>query len=632
MSARPTGGGGGAAASREDWVERVRAATDIVELIGQSVRLRKAGRNMVGLCPFHQEKTPSFAVHPERQFYHCFSCKAGGDVFKYVQETEKVGFLEAVELLSRRAGIAVPERFDPASGEPGRRGRLLEALDLAARSYEQWLADPERGASARAYLERRGVSRETARAFRLGLAPAGWENLSQRMAARVGEDVLIEAGLAVRRAPEGPGAAARGGIYDRFRNRLMVPLVASGGTVVGFGARALAEDEPPKYLNSPETPVYHKGSFLFGLDTARRQVGAEGELIVVEGYFDAIALHQAGLGHTVATSGTALTADQARMIRRVARVVGLTYDGDAAGQDAMMRSLGVLLAEGLEIAVVELPPGADPDSLLRERGVEGWHEVRARAYDAVAFIQRHVLRAGPAGGDPRARALQSVVTLAVQVGDEIQRHLLLERASAVFGLDRAVLERAVGFKRAGQKSDEPIAAAVRAQRGGVQSLERHALQALLMAPEEIEYARGEIAPADFEDPASAALAAHLWQGGGEPPDSEPVAALARELVAGAQEFVGWETTARVAVLRLAIRRLLRESRELEENQKRAGSPSESDAIARQLEAVHSKRLVREELWKRLKQQNPEHRKESDPEQVMSDINAIATRATGKPND
>ena len=630
------GGAGGGARSREDWVERVRAATDIVDLIGQSVRLRKAGHNMVGLCPFHKEKTPSFSVHPGRQFYHCFSCKAGGDVFKYVQETEKVGFLEAAELLSRRAGIAVPERSGAAPGEPGRRGRVIEALDLAARAYEQWLADPVRGAEARAYLERRGVAPETVRSFRLGLAPAGWENLSQRLAPRLGAEVLIEAGLSVPRASESAGGGARGGIYDRFRNRLMVPLVATGGTVVGFGARALAQDDPPKYLNSPETLVYHKGSFLFALDLARRPAGSAGELIVVEGYFDVIALHQAGLAHTVATSGTALTADQARLIRRVVPAVALTYDGDAAGQDAMMRSLGVLLAEGLDVAVVELPPGTDPDSLLRASGLEGWQEARGRAYDAAGFIQRHVLRAeapsAAVGTDPRERALQAMVELALQVGDEIRRRLLLERASRLFGIDQVVLDRAVELKRKGQHSDQPIQAVLRAQRGGVQSLERQALQALLMAPEEIGFARGEIAPGDFEDPACATLAAQLWEGGSGVPEAEPAAGLARELIAGAAELVDWATTARVALLRLAIRRMQRESRKLEENQKRAGSPSESDAIAREIEALHAKRLMREQQWKHLRLKNPEIIKESDAEQAMSDIHEIVTRASGKPND
>ena len=637
MSARAGLGRGGSATSREDWVERVRAATDIVELVEETVRLRKAGRNWVGLCPFHKEKTPSFSVHAERQFYHCFSCKAGGDVFKYVQETERVGFLEAVELLSRRAGIAVPERFGETSGEPGRRARLSEALDLAARSYEQWLADPDRGATVRAYLERRGVSRETVRAFRLGLAPAGWENLSQRLAPRVGEDVLIEAGLAVRRASEGTAGGARAGIYDRFRNRLMVPLVATGGTVVGFGARALGEDDPPKYLNSPETPVYHKGSFLFGLDAARKHAASAGELVVVEGYFDAIALHQAGVGHTVATSGTALTADQARLIRRVAPGVALTYDGDAAGQEAMMRSLGVLLAEGLEVAVIELPAGADPDSLVRERGLEGWRAARAQAYDAVTFIQRHLLRAAAPGGaaaapDPRERALQSVVALAVHVGDEIRRRLLVERASRVFGLAEDVLERAVDLKRRGQKSDRPIQAAARAQRGFVQSLERQALQAYLMAPDELEAAKGEIAPADFEDPDCALLAAHLWQGGGVASESEPVAALARELAAAADDRGDWRAVARMATLDLVVRRLAREQRGLQELLRRAGDGPESQALSRRAEEVAVKTMMLTELRSQLYKQTREQRVESDPEHILSAIKQIQLRATGRSND
>ena len=635
MSARAGLQRGGSAASREDWVERVRAATDIVELVGESVRLRKAGRNWVGLCPFHKEKTPSFSVHAERQFYHCFSCKAGGDVFKYVQETEKVGFLEAVELLSRRAGIAVPERFGE-TGEPGRRARLTEALDLAAKSYEQWLADPERGAAVRAYLERRGLSRETVRAFRLGLAPVGWENLSQRLAPRVTEDVLIEAGLAVRRS-EGGAGGSRTGIYDRFRNRLMVPLVATGGTVVGFGARALAEEDSPKYLNSPETPLYHKGSFLFGLDLARKHADAAGELVVVEGYFDAIALHQAGVGHTVATSGTALTADQARLIRRVAPGVALTYDGDAAGQEAMMRSLGALFAEGLEVAVVELPAGSDPDTLVRERGLEGWQAARAQAYDVVTFIQRHMLRAASSGGpaavsDPRERALQSVVALAVHVGDEIRRRLLIERANQVFGLDEQVLERAVELKRRGQKSDQPIQAAARAQRGLAQSLERQALQAFLMAPDALEAAKSEIAPADFEDPACALLAAHLWQGGGVASESEPVAALARELAASADDQGEWNAVARMATIDLVVRRLAHEHRELQERLRRAGDGPESQALSRRAEEVAVKTMMLKELRSQVYKQTREQRAESDPDLILSELKQIQLRATGRSND
>ena len=217
MNGTLTAPGSARARGPDDWVERVRAATDIVEYVGQTVALKRVGRNWVGLCPFHQEKTPSFSVNAERQFYHCFSCKAGGDVFTFVQETEHVGFVEAVEILSRRAGIPVPERHP---GERGQRAPLLEALESAAAAYERWLADPERGAVARAHLERRGLARDTVRAFRLGYAPEGWEHLAQGLRGKVTEEVLVQAGLAARRE------SGRGGVYDRFRHRLMVPLVA----------------------------------------------------------------------------------------------------------------------------------------------------------------------------------------------------------------------------------------------------------------------------------------------------------------------------------------------------------------------------------------------------------------------
>lgn len=545
-SAGTSAGGRGA----DDWVERVRAASDIVEVIGQAVQLRRVGRNWVGLCPFHQEKTPSFSVNAERQFYHCFSCKAGGDVFKYVQETEKVGFLEAVEILSGRAGIPVPER---RAGERSKRAPLLEALDAAATAYEQWLADPSTGAATRAYLERRGISRETQREFRLGLAPPGWDNLVPRLRGRFGDDVLLEARLAGRRE----NAKS---LYDWFRNRLMVPLVSPGGAVVGFGARALGDD-PPKYLNSPESAVYHKGQFLFALEQAKRHLDPEGETIVVEGYFDAIAMHQAGIRNTVATSGTALTADQARLLRRHARGVALTYDGDAAGQDAMLRSLGVLLAEGLDVVVVELPPGEDPDTFVRKSGVDGWQEQRRSAYDAVQFIQRHLLKA-TGTGDPRERALQIVVRLAAGMTDAIRLRLLLERASQVFGQPESVLARAVRLQQGGQKSEAPIAAAVAAQRRGESELEHRLLRALLHWPDGVAAARESIEPGDFRDPAAVALAEVLWNGASDPSLAEgPAGALARELAATDEGNTDWSAEALGGIRRLTVRRLKQDLKE-----------------------------------------------------------------------
>jgi DNA primase len=546
--------GGAVGRTSDDWVERVRAASDIVEIVGQTVPLKRVGRNWMGLCPFHPEKSPSFSVNAERQFYHCFSCKVGGDVFKFVMETEKVGFLEAVELLSRRANIPVPER---RSAGQGVRGPLLEALDAAAAAYESWLGDPGTGGAARAYLERRGITRETQRAFRLGFAPAGWDNLVPRLRGRFSDEVLLEARLAGRKE----GARS---LFDWFRNRLVVPLVAPGGAVLGFGARTMG-DEQPKYLNSPESPVYHKSQFLFALEQARKHVKPDGEVIVVEGYFDAIALHQAGLRHTVATSGTALTADHARQLRRLARGVALTYDGDAAGQDAMLRSLGVLLAEGLDVVIVDLPAGDDPDTLVRREGLEGWERVRRGAYDAVEFVQRHVIRRG-GGGDPRERALQMVVRLLGGVEDTIRERLLVERASQVFAIPEGVIVRAARQARTGARpaagaGTGPAGPPVPARRPAADELERRVLQALLHAPEALERARETLAPEDFAEGAARELAAALWHGGDPSGGEDAGGALARELLAAEPEGFDWEAEAAGAVVRMQVRGLERTRRD-----------------------------------------------------------------------
>ena len=549
-----SGGAGGpspGAGGSDDWVERVRAASDIIEIIGQSVPLRRVGRNWVGRCPFHDDKSPSFSVNGERQFYHCFSCKVGGDVFKFVQETEKVGFLEAVELLSRRAGIAVPAR---RSGERGQRAPLLEALEAATTVYEQWLGDPSLGGAARTYLEQRGITRETQREFRLGLSLPGWENLVSRLRGRFSDEVLLEARLAGRK--EGGRST-----FDWFRNRLMVPLIAPGGSVLGFGARAMGDDNP-KYLNSPESGVYHKGRFLFGLEQARRTVKADGEMVVVEGYFDAIALHQAGIRNTVATSGTALTADHAHALRRLVRGVALTYDGDAAGQQAMLRSLGVLLAEGLDVVVVDLPAGDDPDSLVRRAGADGWCRVRDSAYDAVEFVHRHVLRTA-SGGDPRERALQVVVRLLTGVTDTIRHRLLVERASQVFGLGEEVIARAARLASGGDRSGHPVATAVRSQRRRESDVERRLLRGLWKEPDMLGAVRGELRVEDFEDGSARALAALWWEHGVVMPSEEGAdgaAALARELASAGEDDQDHRAEVLGAIRRLAVRRLQRELR------------------------------------------------------------------------
>jgi len=563
----------------DDWVERVREASDLVEIVRQTVALRRVGRNWVGLCPFHSEKTPSFTVSPERGLYHCFSCKVGGDVFKFVQESEKVGFLEAVEMLSRRAGIPVPSRHGEGGGV---RGALLEALEHAADSYEQWLRDPTRGAAARAYLARRGLSEESLRAFRLGLAPEGWQNLSDRLRARVGDDILCQAGLAARRDGEGRG------LYDRFRHRLMIPLVAPGGEVVGFGARAL-DDSPPKYLNSPESPVYRKSAFVYALDRARRALQEAGELIVVEGYFDAIALHQAGVTHTVATSGTALTADHARTFQRLVPRVALTFDGDAAGRDATMRSVGALLAAGLEVLIVDLPAGEDPDTLVRARGRVGWEERRAAAYDPVEFVHRYVHRAATASGsqpaDAQERSLQAVVTLAAGVPDPVRVKLLLERAAETFGVPESVLSRGVALRQQGGRIESPVRAVVREQQRGEAGLERELLRALLQAPQALDAVRQRLSPEDFRDPGCRALALWMWAGHAGLPSDDVGAPLARELAVAEPERLDWPAVAHGATRRMVLRRLREKQRERTHRLKVATAEDEQTRLMHEIAEI-----------------------------------------------
>jgi DNA primase len=397
--------------------ERVRAVSDVVEVIGQYVTLKRAGRSWKGLCPFHQEKTPSFTVSPERQTFHCFGCGAGGDVFRFVQEVERLTFPEALRLLAGRAGIPLPRL---AAGE-GMGGKLTELCEEAAALYRRSLLDPGLGGAARALLRARGIGEEVEERFGLGFAPPGWDFLTGRLEKRFGAALLLQAGLAVERE--------RGGLYDRFRERLVVPLRQPSGRVVGFGGRALGQEEP-KYLNSPETAVYRKGQFLFGLGEARAALQESREPILVEGYFDCLVLHQAGFRSAVAVAGTALTPEQARLLRRYADGVVLCLDGDAAGRAAQRRALAPLLSAGLALRVASLAEGEDPDSLVRRRGAAALEAVVEGAVSPAAYLCADAAR-GPAA---HAAALSAVLELAAQVAGLPEREALLVESDRWLGV------------------------------------------------------------------------------------------------------------------------------------------------------------------------------------------------------
>jgi DNA primase len=372
--------------------DRVRDAIDFVELVNTRTELRRAGpRSYEGLCPFHDERTPSFSVEPLEKVYYCFGCQASGDVFTFVQETEGVDFKGALELLADRAGVELQvEKEDPREAERrARRERLLELLSRTAGYYERFLWESDEAAHARTYMLERGLGEDILKAFRVGYAPSAWDRVL--LASRTGgysEKELYEAGLAQR-------SQERGGLYDRFRARIMFPLADMRGRVLGFGARAMNEGRGPKYLNTSDNDIYHKGHHLYGGDLARAAAAKAGEAILCEGYTDVIAMHQAGFKNAVGLMGTALTDEQVGELGRLAQTVLLALDADSAGQEAMLKASRLAARRKLELRVVELPAGADPAELLQREGADVMREAISHAVPFVRFRVERVL----AGGD-----------------------------------------------------------------------------------------------------------------------------------------------------------------------------------------------------------------------------------------
>jgi DNA primase len=390
--------------------DRVRDAVDFVELVSTRTDLRRAGPSAYeGLCPFHDERSPSFGIDPTRKVYYCFGCGAKGDVFTFVQDSEGVEFKEALEQLADRCGVELErEAEDPREAERRRRReRLLELLARTSGYYERCLWESPEAALAREYLERRGLREETLRAFRVGYAPSAWDRvLSASRRAGFSEQELYATGLVQRSSSE------RGRVYDRFRARIMFPLADTRGRVLGFGARALREEQKPKYLNTSDNDVYHKGRHLYGADLARAHAARAGSVILCEGYTDVIAMHQAGMPNTVGLMGTALTPEQVGELARMATTVLLALDADTAGQEAMLRASQLAARRKLELRVVSLPGGMDPAELVQREGPEGIAAAVAQSVSFVRFRVERVLAAGdhssPEGRDRMVDELRPV--------------------------------------------------------------------------------------------------------------------------------------------------------------------------------------------------------------------------------
>lgn len=422
----------------ETTIEEVRRASDIVDVISGYVRLKKRGKNFLGLCPFHTEKTPSFNVSPDRQMYHCFGCGTGGNVFTFVMEYEKVSFVEAVRTLAERAGIALPQERSEEPQQETETETLYAICRAAARLFYHNMMTSVEGQLAREYFHHRGFNDETIRTFGLGYSMNGWDNLVRWAEREKYPLELVEkAGLIIKRE-DGSG------YYDRFRGRAMFPIFSVTGRVIGFGARKLREDDqvPGKYINSPETPIYSKSRSLYGIFQAKEALREKEYALLVEGYADLISAYQAGFRNVVASSGTALTEEQINLIARFARRITLVYDADSAGSKAALRGVDLILEQGLDVRIVQLPEGHDPDSFIRKHGAAAFEQLLESAVSFLDF-KANMLRAEGAFDTPegQAAAVRSIVESIAKVRDELKRSFFIKSIAERYGIYESTLYR-----------------------------------------------------------------------------------------------------------------------------------------------------------------------------------------------
>jgi len=486
-----------------DFVEQLKSSIDIVKVVGEYVRLRRVGSTgrYLGLCPFHQEKTPSFNVHQARQFYKCFGCGAGGDALKFVMEVDGLTFPEALKLLAERNGIPMPKRNEYSDTASRLRGALIEMHARAAELYQAALRGPQ-GGEARAYLARRGVSPEIIDAFQIGYSDAAGQALTHRLTEERFSPEQLEASGLVRRRNEGVG------FYDAFRGRLMFPIHNESGKVIAFGGRALLSsngknDDQPKYLNSPETPIYRKTSTLYNLHRAREAMRRSNRAVLVEGYMDVIGAYAADVREVVASCGTALTNPQVRAIHRHADTVVVNFDPDDAGGNAAERAIQLLLDESLHVRVLTLEGGLDPDEYVKQNGAEAY---RARLDAAPGYFHwladRARARFDMRSADGRMDAFKFLLPAVQKISDKLERAAVANDIAGYLGVDPGlVLDQ---FKKAATERRGALPDTARSRpRVEIPALERILVQALVSSDE----ARREILPR-LPPPMTARFASH----------------------------------------------------------------------------------------------------------------------------
>ena len=580
----------------DDQVEEVRARSDIVAVIGEHIPLRRAGKDYRALCPFHEEKTPSFYVVPAKGFYKCFGCGESGDVFSFVMKRMGLDFTEAVKYAGRKAGVAVREvKARPEYQDPNR--PLYEANAFAHEYYRDQLADQDTGRLARDYLRERGIDADTAEEFGIGFAPDEWRGL-RTAAARHGIDdaVLLDAGLVTTsERSEEP--------YDRFRSRIIFPIEGLTGKIIAFGGRLFGPGKGAKYLNSPETPVYHKGEELYGLNRARHEIRKEGAVLLVEGYTDVVSLVAHEAGNVVASLGTALTSVQARLLARFASKAFLLYDSDMAGLRATFRAADVLLGAGIHPSVVTLPGGEDPDSVARREGREA---LMGYVEDAVDVLDRKLQiltgRDRLSSIDGIRDSVDRLLPTLRATTDPALRDIYISRVAAETGVRRETLEEEIARTPAmpGGGSVPAPQPRVRRVRKPLMGAERQLLQVLVNDRRLIDRASEAVGPEDFVHPANRAIFRALTENpelDRAPEGMEAIAAgRLAALLAGSEEVGHAARVLDDSARRMRGAPLAERARELRE------------AIARELDQERKRQLISEleELQRKKREIDPSH--------------------------
>src|SRR5438105_4201972 len=422
----------------QTFIDDLRRQADIVRIVQDYVTLKKAGANWVARCPFHKETKPSFSVNPAKEIFYCFGCQKGGSVFNFVMEIERVAFPEAIKIVAEKSGVPLPKMIDDGRFEARQResDQVIELNQWALSWWEDQLkSESAHARSARKYLEERGLTEQTCNLFRLGFAPDSWEALSTQLRQKgASQEQIDRSGLVVKKD--------EGGSYDRFRGRLMFPVVDAQGKPIAFGGRTLDPEGEPKYLNSPETPAYTKGRHLFGLHLTRDEIRRQGFAILVEGFLDLIVPYQFGIQNLVASLGTALTVEQAKLIGRFARKVVVNYDGDRPGVQAAKKAIETLLTEDLDVKVLVLPDNADPDEFIRKKGAGEYQRHRGDALPHIQFVidqavrDRNIHR--PA---EKAEAVEEVLPYIRAVSSRLQKREYFDIAMDALRISDAALKR-----------------------------------------------------------------------------------------------------------------------------------------------------------------------------------------------